>query len=72
MCRFSCYVQIAFIECMIAGKTLLDLFSPNGYQKIGKIICISNLKTNMGKENVSLDFRQKKDETNYVLEEIMI
>ena len=39
MCRFYC---IAFIECMIAGKTLLDninLFSPNDYEKNDKIIC---------------------------------
>ena len=38
MCRFYC---IAFIECMIAGKTLLDninLFSPNDYEKNDKII----------------------------------
>ena len=33
---------IAFMECMIAGKTLLEytnLFSPNSYQKNNKIIC---------------------------------
>ena len=38
MCEFYC---IAFIEHMIAGKTLLyytNLFSPNGYQKNDKII----------------------------------
>ena len=38
MCGFCC---IAFIECMLPGKTSLDytnLFSPNDYQKNDKII----------------------------------
>ena len=38
MCEFYC---IAFIEYMLAGKTLLDdtnLFSPNDYKKNDKII----------------------------------
>ena len=38
MCRFYC---IAFIEYMLAGKTLLDstnLFSPRDYKKNNKII----------------------------------
>ena len=38
MCGFCC---IAFMEHMLAGKTLLDytnLFSRNDYEKIGKII----------------------------------
>ena len=38
MCGFYC---IAFIEYMLAGKTLLDytnLFSPNDYKKNGNII----------------------------------
>ena len=38
MCGFY---LIAFIEHMLAGKTLLDytnLFSPNGYKKNGKIM----------------------------------
>ena len=38
-CKFY---SIAFIECMIAGKTLLDtinLFPPNDYEKNDKIIC---------------------------------
>ena len=38
MCRFFC---IAFIEYMLAGKTLLDytyLFSPNDYKKNDKIV----------------------------------
>ena len=38
MCEFYC---IAFIEYMLAGKTLLDytnLFSPNEYKKNDKII----------------------------------
>ena len=38
MCGFYC---IAFIEHMLAGKTLLDytnVFSPNDYKKIDKII----------------------------------
>ena len=37
MCEFYC---IAFIEYMLAEKTMLDytnLFSPNGYKKNGKI-----------------------------------
>ena len=39
MCRFYC---IAFIEYVLAGKTLLDyaiLFSSNNYKKKDKIIC---------------------------------
>ena len=39
MCGFYC---IAFIEYMLAGKTLLDytnLFSPYDYKKNDKIIC---------------------------------
>ena len=38
MCGFYC---IAFIEYMVAGKSLLDytnLFSPNDYKKNDKII----------------------------------
>ena len=38
MCGFYC---IAFIEYMIAGKTLLDytnLFSPNDFKKVAKVI----------------------------------
>ena len=38
MCGFYC---IAFIDYMLAGKTMLDytnLFSPNNYKKNGKII----------------------------------
>ena len=36
MCGFFC---IAFIEYMLAGKTLLDYsFSPNDYKKNDKII----------------------------------
>ena len=38
MCGFYC---IAFVEYMLAGKTLLDytnLFSPNGYKNNDKII----------------------------------
>ena len=38
MCRFHCF---AFIEYILAGKTLLDytnLFSPNDYKKNDKII----------------------------------
>ena len=38
ICGFYC---IAFIKCMLAGKTLLDyinLFSPNDYKKNDKII----------------------------------
>ena len=50
MCRFYC---IAFIEYMLAGKTLLDytnLFSPNDYKKNDKI---SILRINMS----CLEFR---------------
>ena len=69
MCGFYC---IAFIEYMIADKTLLNYtssFSPNYYNK--KTMTkefISTLKTDM----TSLDFRLKKiDETrNFFLEEI--
>ena len=64
---------IAFIEFMIAGKTLVDytnLFWPNYYQENVKYY-ISNLKINMTKENISLDFYLNVDETrNYLLEEI--
>ena len=58
MCRFY---YTAFIEYMIAGKALLDytnLFSPNVYSKNDKII-ISTSKTNLTKEDISLDFRLK-------------
>ena len=69
MCGFYC---IAFIEYMLAGKTLLDytnLFSLNDYKKNDKIIS----KYFKGKyEEASLDFRLRKiDETrNYLLDEI--
>ena len=46
MCGFYC---IAFIEYMLAGKTLLNytnLFSPNNYKKNDKVI-YKFLKTNM-------------------------
>ena len=46
---------MAFIEYMLAGKTLLDytnLFSPNDYKKNDKIL----YKINMVKE-ASLEFR---------------
>ena len=68
MCGFYCS---AFIEYMLAGKTLLDytnLFSPNDYNKNDKI---SNLKIHMVEEG-SLEFRLKKlgETRNYLLEEI--
>ena len=68
MCRFYCS---AFIEYMLAGKTLLDytnLFSPNDCNKNDKI---SNLKIHMAEEG-SLEFRLKKlgETRNYLLEEI--
>ena len=47
---------------MIAGRNLLgytNLFFPNDYKKNDKIIT-RILKTNMVKENVSLDFGLKK------------
>ena len=64
---------IAFIEYMLAGKTLLDytnLFSANDYKKNDKII-YKYFKDNMVEEE-SLEFRLKKiDETrNYLLDEI--
>ena len=64
---------VAFVEDMVAGKTLLDytiLFSPNDYKKNGKKF-ISILQINMVKEG-SLEFRLRKiDETrNYLLAEI--
>ena len=46
---------IAFIEYMLAGKTLLDytnLFSPSDYKKSDKII-ISILMTNYGRRSKS-------------------
>ena len=46
---------IAFIEYMLAGKTLLDytnLFSPSDYKKSDKII-IGILKTNYGRRSKS-------------------
>ena len=64
MGEFYC---IASIECMTSGKCLLNctnLFSPKEYKKNDKIIYLYIIETNMGKENVSLDFRLKKvDET---------
>ena len=64
---------IAFIEYMLAWKTLSDytnLFTPNDYKKNDKII-ICTLKINMTEE-ASLKFRSRKsDETkNYLLGEI--
>ena len=58
---------------MLAGKTLFDyinLFSPNDYEKNGKLIC-NILKINMGKE-VSLEFRLRKihETRNYLLDEL--
>ena len=69
MCGFYC---IAFLEYMLAVKTLLDytnLFSPNDYKKNHTIISI--LKINMIEEE-SLEFGLRKiDETrNNLLEEI--
>ena len=70
MCGFYC---IAFIEYLLAGKTLLDytnLISPNDYKKKDKIsvLDISVLRANTS----SLEYRLKKiDETrNYYSEEI--
>ena len=68
MCGFYC---IAFVEYMLAGKTLLDytsLFYPNYYKKNDKISTLSMiiLKTNMTEE-ASLDFRLEKiDETRKI------
>ena len=69
MLGFYC---IAFIEYMLARKTLLDytnLFSRNDYKKNYKII-YKYLKINMVKK-ASLEFRLRKiDETrNYLLDE---
>ena len=68
MCGFYC---IAFIEYLLAGKTLLDytnLISPNDYKKKDKIsvLDISVLRANTS----SLEYRLKKiDETrNYYSE----
>ena len=70
MCGFYC---IAFIEYMLAGKTLLgytNLFSPNDYKKNDKKYT-SILKIDMVEE-ASLEFRLRKiDETrNYLLDKI--
>ena len=67
MCGIYC---IAFIEYMLAVKTLLDytnLFSSNGYKKNKKIIYKANMV-----EEASLEFRLTKiDETrNHLLDEI--
>ena len=66
-CGFCC---IAFIEYMLAGKTLLDytnLFSPNDYKKNDKII-YKYLKDEYVKSRVWI---KKIDETrSYLLEEI--
>ena len=51
MCGFYC---IAFIECMFAGKTLLDytnLFSPNDCRKNDKMI-YKYVKDKCGKRRV--------------------
>ena len=53
MCGFYC---TAFIEYMLAGKTLLDytdLFSPNDLKKNDKIIC-KYLKAKYGKRKRKL------------------
>ena len=70
ICGFYC---IAFIDYMLAGKTLLDytnFFYPNNYRKNGKII-YNYLKINMAEEAI-LEFRLRKiDKTrNYLLDEI--
>ena len=70
ICEFYC---IAFIEYMVAGKTLLDytnLFSSNDYKKNDKIIYII-IKIDRVEE-ASLEFRLRKiDETrNYILDQI--
>ena len=60
MCGFYC---MAFIECRIAGKTLLDyynLFSPNDYKKNGKVSILKIIMV----EEASLEIRLRKiDET---------
>ena len=61
MCECYC---IAFIEFMIAGKTLSDyanLFSPNDYRKNGKSI-YKYFKDKYDKRKVSLDFRLKEED----------
>ena len=70
MCGSFC---IAFLEYMLAGKTLLDysnLSSPNDYKRMAKIY-MSMLKINMVEE-ASPEIRLRKtDETrNYLLDEI--
>ena len=71
MCGFYC---IAFIEYMLAGKTLLDytnLFSPNDYKK-NDIIIYKYFKDKLTGE-ASLKFRLRKiDETrNYNHNDLM-
>ena len=67
MCGFYC---IAFIEYMLAEKTLLhytNLFSPNGYEKNSKII-YKYFKEKYVKSQV---YTEKKDETMiYLLDEL--
>ena len=58
MCGIYC---IAFIEYMIAGKTLLDytnLFSSNYYKKNGMLI-YKYFKDKYDKNDVSIEFTQK-------------
>ena len=59
MCQFYC---IAFMEYMIAGKTLLDntyLYSPSDYQKNAKVK-YKYFKDIYLKRKKSLEFRLKK------------
>ena len=63
---------IAFIQYIVAEKTLLDytdLFSPNDYKRNDKIISI--LKANIVEEAI-LEFRLRKIDKakNYLLNEI--
>ena len=51
---------------MIAGKTLVDCANYSLLMNIKRMTkkYVSTLKTNMAKENVSLDFRQRTNSAN--------
>ena len=68
MCAFYC---VAFTECMLSGKTLLDyinLFSPNEYNMNNKII-YKYFKDKYVKSQVQIK-KAYKTRQNYLFEEL--
>ena len=65
MCGFCC---IAFIEYMLAGKTLLNYTIKRMTRQY-----INTLKTNMAKEKqtLNLDVKRMNETRNYLIEEII-